>query len=188
MKILTRIAVIFLLAAGVYFLREMNQQNPETKTVVSEIKTSPTEEKEPVILSFEEDKKIIDSIQKEKKQTVSVGTQKTYEKPAEEVPSVEIAEKVQAIHTITPVKVYLYEWGIDVSSETVPAGNIMFYVENNGKFSHEFAVVGKKNFGKVLPGEGAIFLAENMDAGNYVLSSPKKVDQQNGMLEYIVVE
>ncbi|MCF7918257.1 hypothetical protein K9L27_04690 [Candidatus Gracilibacteria bacterium] len=84
------------------------------------------------------------------------------------------------------VKVYLYEWGIDVSSDTVNAGNVEFVVVNNGQFTHHFSVKGVQDFGKVLPGETRVFIT-SLGTGNFDIYSPRSIDVENGMSETLRV-
>jgi len=93
-------------------------------------------------------------------------------------------QTVTRYHT-TEVKVFLYEWGIDISQKEIFPGNIVFEVNNNGTFSHDFAIQGVKNFGKVIPGETQTFSYRILGAGEYVLLSPRERDMGKGMNEVI---
>jgi len=86
----------------------------------------------------------------------------------------------------TRVKVYLYEWEIDFSRSSVPEGTVQFEVQNNGLFSHEFALADGQNFGKVKPGETRVFEAK-VSPGHCRAYSPKDIDVQNDMGEDFVV-
>jgi len=84
------------------------------------------------------------------------------------------------------VKVFLYEWGVDLSTATVDAGNIEFQVFNNGQFTHHFGINGE-SLGKVVPGEWASFTAP-LEAGDILISSPRQVDMANEMQETLYVQ
>jgi hypothetical protein len=84
------------------------------------------------------------------------------------------------------LKVYLYEWGIDISSTAVLPGNIEFEVVNNGQFTHHFSIKEVQNFGKVLPGETRVFVAR-LEEGEFELFSPRNIDVENGMNETLYV-
>ncbi len=97
------------------------------------------------------------------------------------------AEETPVLYPTSTVKVFMYEWGIDLSSANVPAGNIAFQVINNGQFSHHFAIKGGTDFGKVVPGELATFVAP-LEAGTITLYSPRQIDMENEMQETLYVQ
>jgi hypothetical protein len=109
-----------------------------------------------------------------------------------EVPS-EVEEKTfessetPVVHVTDTVKVFLYEWGIDLSSANVPAGTIAFEVFNNGQFTHHFAIEGGTDFGKVVPGEMVVFMAD-LEEGAMTLYSPRQIDMANKMQETLYVQ
>jgi len=82
----------------------------------------------------------------------------------------------------TKVKVYLYEWNIDMSQKNIPVGNIIFEVQNNGRFTHDFTVSNIKDFGKIRPGETRVFSAK-VKAGDYEIYSERGKDEEYGMNE-----
>lgn len=84
------------------------------------------------------------------------------------------------------VRVYLYEWEIDILNSVVGEGLIQFEVINTGARSHRFGIVGVYDFGKVRPGETRYFAIE-LDNGEFTLYSPLAVDQERGMVENILV-
>ncbi len=88
--------------------------------------------------------------------------------------------------TNSRVRVYLYEWGIDLSTSNVLPGNVGFEVINNGQFTHHFAVRGIKSFGKVLPGQVAVFWVK-LSEGKFELYSPRDIDVARGMKETLSV-
>ena len=81
------------------------------------------------------------------------------------------------------VKIYLYEWGIDISERDISNGKIVFTVQNNGRFAHEFQIDRIKDFGMIRPGETKTFNPIILRKGVYTMSSPKEVDQKRGMSE-----
>jgi len=192
MKILVRIAVIFLLAAGVYFLRQTNTQNTVSDEDSSQIES--TEDKNtPVELEFEEDKEPEPKRAplKPVPKTSSTSTPKVITAPISAIPeeavdSIDI-EPETPNYPINAIKVNVYEWGIDVSSMEIPSGKIVFYVVNDGSFSHNFGIWNVRSFGKVLPGESAVFEIDYLAPGSYTLYSPKRVDRERGMFQDFVV-
>ena len=92
---------------------------------------------------------------------------------------------VQNLRT-TDVKVYLYEYGIDISNKELNQGKIVFTVNNNGNFSHDFAIRGVRNFGKIRPGEIRTFEAV-LGAKEFEIYSARTIDQGKGMTETFVV-
>ncbi|MBT3349618.1 hypothetical protein HN954_03455 [bacterium] len=85
------------------------------------------------------------------------------------------------------VRVYLYEWEIDLTDRTLARGPVTFEVLNNGRFAHYFSIDGVKDFGKVLPGTSVEFTV-NLAAGNYEITSPREIDMAHNMRENFVVE
>ena len=87
---------------------------------------------------------------------------------------------------VTEVKVYLYEYEIDLSSKNIPAGTIIFKVQNTGNFSHDFAIIGLGNYGKIRPGEQRSFSAV-IGPGTYEIHSPRRKDVMANMSENFFV-
>lgn len=208
MKIVTRICVLFLMAAGLFFLRESNQpkdQTPETKTnSVSEASETKNEEKNPVVLEFTQSEKSIESrvktLQKRSGDSQKIspvlrssasgeGGKNTNQEKAILTPQEkkQEAESIAQASEISLVKVFLYEWAFDISSREIPKGKVIFEVHNDGRFSHDFSIKGYKHFGKVFPGETAYFVADYLGGGEYTLYSPKKVDQDYRLTERLTV-
>lgn len=105
----------------------------------------------------------------------------------ETVTVVEMPKKQEPVNgPTTNVKVYLYEWEIDSSELTVPAGTVNFEVVNTGSFSHNFGISGVTDFGRVNPGETKSFTAQ-LTSGEFELMSSKKVDMERGMQEAFTV-
>jgi len=78
------------------------------------------------------------------------------------------------------VRTYLYEWDIDFSEGSVPAGNIAFEITNNGQFAHYFSIKDVADFGKVVPGETRVFTIK-LDEGEFEIYSPRDIDISNKM-------
>ncbi len=78
------------------------------------------------------------------------------------------------------VRTYLYEWDIDFSEGSVPAGNIAFEITNNGQFAHYFSIKDVADFGKVVPGETRVFTIK-LDEGEFEIYSPRDIDISNRM-------
>ncbi len=88
------------------------------------------------------------------------------------------------------VKVYLYEWEMDVSkgiNEPLIEGKIRFEVTNTGRLTHNFGILGVQDFGKIVPGETREFSAV-LDSGQFDFYSSKEVDMNRGMGETVVVQ
>lgn len=86
----------------------------------------------------------------------------------------------------TKIKVYLYEWDIDLSQKAIPSGTVVFEVHNTGNFTHDFAIQGGQNFGKVRPNETRVFSAQ-LKNGKYALYSERGKDAENNMVEDFVI-
>jgi len=95
-------------------------------------------------------------------------------------------EEQQVALPTTKVKVYLYEWNIDFSRSAIPEGTVQFEVQNNGIFSHHFALDGGDNFGKVKPGETRVF-ETTVEPGTFRIYSPREIDQEHNMDENFIV-
>jgi len=132
----------------------------ETKTITTPRVTTP----EPVVAAPEIVEEVVEAV------------------PAPAAPRVEPLPAVT-----TEVKVYLYEWGLDMSQKTFPAGTVNFTVQNDGRFTHDFSVRGVKDFGKVTPGTTANFSA-GIRAGEYEVYSDRREDYDRGLVDTIVVE
>ncbi len=85
------------------------------------------------------------------------------------------------------VTVYLFDGGIDLSVSVIPAGHVTFMVRNDGRVSHDFAVEGIEDFGRIVPGSMHTFEID-LSKGEYVLLSPREIDQQLDMRETLRVE
>lgn len=114
-----------------------------------------------------------------KEETVLVPTPKKEEATSKTAP--------EAILNTTKVKIYMYEWNIDIMKNNIPAGNIEFEIINTGKRSHIFGIMGMDDFGKVKPGERRAFTTQ-LESGEYTLYSSGRIDQEQGMMETFWVE
>ncbi len=111
------------------------------------------------------------------------------ETPTTVTPSVTQAPVVRtpvAPNRITDVKVYLYEWNIDLSVRTIPAGTVNFQVQNDGRFTHDFAIDGLGTLGKISPGDTQTFTVK-LRAGEYETFSKRRQDYERGMTENFTV-
>jgi len=173
------------------------QKEKEEAKVDSEIKkeepTPKIKEKAKITgtkLSFtkpEEKKPIQTTISKSTNKTMSIPTTKIIA-PAQTIVA---TPKTKQVSTIEPqisdqVKVYMYEWGIDVSQKNLRAGLVEFEVINNGRLSHNFSLEGIGNFGKVLPQERKRFTA-TIKPGYLNIYSEKKIDIERGMTNNVSV-
>ncbi len=103
------------------------------------------------------------------------------------VVAVPVVEKRVMPVVVSDVKVYLYDFNIDISKKEISAGKINFEVMNNGKFSHDFAIANFKNFGKVRPGETQNFSAF-LNAGKIKIYSDRNQDSEYGMVETVEIQ
>lgn len=87
---------------------------------------------------------------------------------------------------ITDIKVFVYEWGLDLSDKTIPAGTINFQVQNDGRFTHDFSVSGFGNLGKIAPSETRTFTIK-LTPGEYEVFSDRRQDYERGIVETFTV-
>lgn len=207
-----RAIILILIFAGLYWLTTSLRKDPttepvDTKPVVEEAEKAPEGEEDAKIdgeaVTPEETEKVEAT---EKAPEVDVKTE-TPVVPVvtETAPIVETTvvaeEKVEKVVTIvapkpapravypnrtTDVKIYLYEWNIDVSTKEIPSGTVNFEVINSGRFSHDFTLKGIKDFGKVAPRHTANFTAKLLP-GDFELFSGRRDDYENGMKEIISI-
>lgn len=86
----------------------------------------------------------------------------------------------------TDVKVYAYEWNMDLSDKTIPAGTVNFKVQNDGRFTHDFNISGFGNLGKVMPSETKTFTVK-LKAGEYEAFSKRRQDYERGVKETFTI-
>lgn len=90
------------------------------------------------------------------------------------------------------VAVRLVEWAVEISSDTVPAGEITFQVMNSGTMNHAFEVEGQgveEETPIVQPG-GTATLTVSLEPGTYELYCPVQDEynhKQQGMTNTLVV-
>jgi hypothetical protein len=203
-----RILIIGVILVGAWFVfqeinksgDDVNTEETATEEAVTEEETKTeesTETKTEEIKNVEETEEIkrnpIDRTGLEEDVTGPITVTPKEEEATVEIPA-EVEEKIFTESTEAPVmyvtdtiKVFLYEWGIDLSSENVESGNIEFEVFNNGQFTHHFAIEGGVDFGKVVPGETAYFTAP-LNVGEVTLYSPRQIDMDNEMQETLYVQ
>ncbi len=185
-----RIIILILVFLGVFFIwKSKNVTTPEETPTSVETEETKSET-------------LLDKLKDEAKEVVeepSSSAEASEDKeevasPTEELPVYTPPKRRTVTEPVTPrtpvapsgrkttVKVYLYEWGVDISSKEIPSGQIAFEVQNNGRFSHDFAISGVKNFGKVRPGEVQVFTT-NLRTGNFTVYSERGKDDEKGMEE-----
>lgn len=86
----------------------------------------------------------------------------------------------------TDVKVFMYEWGVDLSDKTIPSGTVNFQVQNDGRFTHDFSLTGFGNLGKVMPNEVRTFTVK-LRAGEYEVFSKRRQDYERGVTDNFTV-
>ncbi len=193
-----RLVIIAILVVGgvLIFNKENNQiaDNNKTNEIVSEeieaIEEVVVEDisEESVVVEEEkeeivEDETMEEEVIEKKEETILVPAKRVV---TEIVAAKPVVPKVVVPVVVSEVKVYLYDFDIDISQKEVEAGKINFEVLNNGRFAHDFAIVGLKNFGKVRPGETQNFSAF-LKAGETELYSNRNQDAEYGMAETIII-
>lgn len=192
MKIINRLLILVVIVGGVWFLaKNWNTETPDTTTPANEAEIS-----EEVVAVDGEEKNDRDPITPPINETPKVTFDNTpvQQKPATTVKPTVVtttttpADEPAAIpQDATRIRVYLYEWAVDISDKTIPAGPVVFEVRNTGKFTHHFAVEGVKDFGKVIPGATEEFTL-TLSADDYTLISPREVDTFHDMRETLLVD
>jgi hypothetical protein len=187
-KKLFRLAVIGLLVGGAFWYgknKTKNAPTPKTEvvqeqsnTVTSEDSNENSEKSGEEIIGFGQNN--------EGKIHENLGTVSSTVAGFNAVRSVE--QKTVYSKNVTELKVYLYEWEIDVSDKSILTGRVNLTVVNSGKFSHNFVIKGVRDFGKLLPGETKQFDSVYLRRGSFELLSDKSVDIQKGMKDVLVVE
>lgn len=206
-----RAIILILILAGLYWItsafRDGDGSNiqKEVEKKVAEVKTD--EAKKSSKGESDENEKVEDT-KSAKSEDTKITITKKVETPKKEVeikvettqkavvaPTVKrtytkVVKKVPVTPTVpdrtTYVKVYMYEWGIDLSSKKIPSGTVVFTVINSGRFSHDFTIKGLKDFGKVAPRQTVSFTSK-VPAGNYEIFSGRRDDTDNGMREGLTV-
>jgi len=159
-------------------------QNVKKNNQKSPIKKNKPEVKKNNIYKKKEGPKKIEN--KKNYEKVSVEKIKNDNKDEEKISAIPKEEEPQKSNNITFVKVYLYEFNIDISKKEIPAGEVVFEVINSGNFTHEFSIRAKKDFGKILPKEKKKF-SIYLSGGEFEIFSKKKGDVRNNMKEKIFV-
>lgn len=160
---MTRFLIVFGLILGIGFW--ISSKNEEKKQEIKTETTKTTEKTEEIIDEItdenaeteneSESNETDENIEKE----ASVENQNTTASPKQNPTEPEItnvttpAKKEVYSDNTTETKVFLYEWGIDISEKEIPEGKVIFNIVNNGKFTHEFNIRNVKNYGKILPGK-----------------------------------
>lgn len=158
-------------------------ESTSTEEVTEKKTETPVEKKEEVKEEVNEESPAEETTPEVKKEVSTPAVQA----PTQENTTVQAPTEKPTDYTFdSRLKVYLYEWGIDLSSTNVLPGNVEFEVVNNGQFTHHFSVKGVQNFGKVLPGETRVFQA-SLGEGEFELLSPRNIDVENGMSETLYV-
>jgi len=186
---MARILIVFGILFGLgFWITSKNDDKPsdksektEKETVVEEAAEGEVKKEETV--TKKDDQKVEEpSETTEKEKSVQTKTEKVESVAAVVTKKEPVVKKEVAITNTSEVKVFLYEWGIDISEKEIPTGKIVFDVVNNGKFTHEFVIGGVKNYGKVLPGEKKQFSVV-LRSGNFEIHSKRRDDYERDMKE-----
>jgi hypothetical protein len=187
MKLVNRLLIIAVMVFGVWFVVR-HWDSVETPVVengediVFEVEEGDGE----LVLDIESDLSLeeqLDALRQESSTTLvpvekKVSSTKIYKK---------VVEKKEVVFIESEVKVYLFDGGMDLSVSTVPAGRVTFIVRNDGRVSHDFSVKNQADFGRITPGSSHTFELVFTE-GDYVLYSPRELDQKLNMYETLHVE
>ena len=185
MKLVNRLLVIAVIAFGSWFLVQQWDKVEGGKVLDTEVTEVVTEEVNGegdslVIFDVDPSDKPVRKVQPIKKRMDLVNSS--------DATSVSMdAPQPVIMNEASEITVYLFEGGFDLSTSNISAGNITFNVRNDGRMSHEFAIEGVRDFGRVLPGEMKAFTV-GLQAGDYELFSPRAVDLTLDMRETLTVE
>ena len=193
MKLINRLLIIAVIAFGAWFIIQhwdsvnTSMENNDTEKIVLE----EGEEDELAIdmdidspISFDEQLAALEDKTLVKPTTIK----KPNDKYIKETPT-PIVEKETSKFVFqekSKVTVYLFDGGIDLSNSTIPMGHVTFTVRNDGRVSHDFSVEGVQDFGRITPGTMHTFELD-LTEGEYVLSSPRELDQRLDMRETLRV-
>ncbi len=148
-----------------------------------EIETETSTESNETLLSFENKTSNTAPLEEEKmKNLTETPSVVKIQQPKEHEPTQETPLIPQQT-----VKIYMYEWDIDIMKSNLMSGVTQFEVINNGNLSHNFGIIGGKDFGKVKPNEKRVFIAD-LPQGEVTFYSSKRVDQERGMMKTILAQ
>lgn len=184
---MARIIIVFGLILGIGFW--ISSKDDEKTNVKSSIKTEKNTEKETKSSESESSSKEESTIIKTEEEAVTnvVSETKTVTQSQQTTVSNDVPAKKEVYTDVsTEVKVFLYEWGIDISEKQINTGKVIFNVVNNGKFTHEFNIKNIKNYGKVLPGETKQFVI-SLRSGNFEIYSNRRDDYDRDMKEMLSI-
>jgi len=193
MKLINRLLIIAVIAFGAWFIIQHWDsvdtpiENKDTNT--EEIILEEGEGEELVIemdidspLSFDEQLEALE----EQAITESI-TRKPIRKYVASTPTQDSNQAEKFIfNENSAVTVYLFDGGIDLSTFSIPKGHVTFTVRNDGRVSHDFSVEDVKDFGRITPGTIHTFELD-LSEGEYVISSPREIDQLLDMRETLRV-
>jgi hypothetical protein len=106
--------------------------------------------------------------------------------PASQTVTPPVRETAEEPIRTQDIKIYLYEWGLDLSDAEIKSGKITFQVLNSGRFTHDLSISGKGTLGKVLP-RGKAEFSIVLEPGEYELFSSRRNDREMGVLETLIV-
>ena len=190
MRFLIRIAALVIIVGSIYAVRNLGKDSQFIKK--SAIKTTELLEEK----SNTEEEVSIEDIKDFTKKDILVKTKNSLvvkSKNDFDVVNTQdkietITEKKEAVLPKSDATVYMYDFEIDLSTKTFPAGDITFTVKNSGLFAHQFAIEGVKNYGLVGRDATEVFTVRITKPGTYKVSSEKEMDIEREMYEYITVE
>lgn len=202
-----RLAIIAAFMIGIWLLLQgINSDNVVEEPIVEEV-IEEIQEEEPEVIEEEpeeeEEEEEVDDLTRRVRNLLSRSERNDAEDEDSEVvasdrevgsPTPVEAFEPAMVEEITPqypnnkaVKVYLYEWGLDVMTDgRLYPGTVDFRVTNTGRFTHSFAIEGGDHFGDVVPNDTRTFSAE-VGPGDLVIYSPHVIDTSKGMEEVLRV-
>jgi hypothetical protein len=197
MKLVNRLLIIAVIAFGAWFLIQHwdsaeapvagEENNDDGGEVVFEVQDG----EEELVLDLDSDLSLEEQLEAlRKKPTTTLapaGEKKNVVVPVSETQTQTEPETIIPGGASSKVTVYLFDGGIDISNSIVSEGTVSFLVRNDGRLSHDFSIEGKEDFGRIVPGKTQTFVVD-LPAGEYVVFSPRDVDQQLDMRETLIVE
>jgi hypothetical protein len=196
MKLVNRLLIIAVIAFGAWFLIQHwdSAELPVIENDGGEVVFEPVEGEDELVLDIESDLSLEEQL--EALRTKSTTTLTSSKAPIKSVvsngenPILETTKEIEndvvkAENSV--VKVYLFDGGMDISTSVIPEGYVTFLVRNDGRMSHDFSVEGIQDFGRIVPGSVHTFELKVAE-GEYVLFSPRELDQRLEMHETLRVE
>lgn len=199
-KILGRIAIIGLIVWGAWYLLNKEEVTTENEFVEIEKTEIPAKKDENLTFEIKRGNKTTTKITQKISKTISTVSKKSIASvKVEELTNNGVVVNSHLTTNIskfaekgknTAMNIYFYDYEIDLSANTIPAGNVTFRAVNNGRLSHNLTLKdgnGQVNFGRIAPGETKFFQT-NLDSGTFEVLSLTRIDEEKGMTETLTVQ